>query len=96
MTSAVQPADALAVDAMTRLFAFLDRPPRQVAVGTAEGLKYACNAFHAAKISFANEMARVLRLHGIDTREVMDVFCDDDKPNKQHNNCIDLTGPSRF
>jgi GDP-mannose 6-dehydrogenase len=73
--------DALAVEAMTRLFAFLDRPPRQVAVGTAEGLKYACNAFHAAKISFANEMARVLRLHGIDTREVMDVFCDDDKLN---------------
>jgi GDP-mannose 6-dehydrogenase len=73
--------DAAALDAMTRLFAFLGRPPRHVAVGTAEGLKYACNAFHAAKISFANEMARVLRYHGVDSREVMDVFCEDDKLN---------------
>ena len=23
-------------------------------------------------------------------------FCEDDQPNKQHNNCIDLTGPTRF
>lgn len=73
--------DREALDAMTRLFTFLDQPTRHVAVGTAEGLKYACNAFHAAKISFANEIARVLRHHGIDSREVMDVFCEDDKLN---------------
>ena len=23
-------------------------------------------------------------------------YCDEDKPKKQHNNCIDLTAPSRF
>jgi hypothetical protein len=23
-------------------------------------------------------------------------FCDVEKPNKQHNNCIDLVGPGRF
>jgi len=23
-------------------------------------------------------------------------FCDEDKPNKQHNKCIDLDGPTRF
>jgi hypothetical protein len=23
-------------------------------------------------------------------------FCDDEKPNKQHNNCVDLSGPVRF
>ena len=23
-------------------------------------------------------------------------FCDAEKPNKQHNKCIDLTGPTRF
>lgn len=73
--------EAAVLDALTRLFAFLDRPVRAVALGTAEGLKYACNAFHAAKISFANEMARVLRYQGVDAREVMDVFCDDDKLN---------------
>jgi len=27
----------------------------------------------------------------------MPVFeCDETKPNKQHNNCIDVTGPTRF
>ena len=23
-------------------------------------------------------------------------YCDEDKPNKQHNNCVDLSAPSRF
>jgi hypothetical protein len=23
-------------------------------------------------------------------------ICDEDNPNKRHNNCLDLTGPSRF
>ena len=50
-------------------------------VGTAEALKYACNAFHALKVSFANEMARVLRHLDVDARAVMEVFCDDDRLN---------------
>lgn len=69
------------LEAMTHLFRFLDRPVRAVGLGTAEGLKYACNAFHAAKISFANEMGRVLAPHGVDAREVMEVFCEDTKLN---------------
>ncbi len=48
---------------------------------TAESLKYACNAFHAVKISFANEMGRVLRSVGVDSREVMDIFVQDDRLN---------------
>ncbi len=48
---------------------------------TAESLKYACNAFHAVKISFANEMGRVLRSVGVDAREVMDIFVQDDRLN---------------
>lgn len=67
--------------AMADLFGFLDHPVRAVGVGTAEGLKYACNAFHAAKISFTNEMGRVLSPHGVDVREVMAVFCEDRKLN---------------
>ena len=69
------------LSAMVDLFAFLDQPVRPVSVGTAEGLKYACNAFHATKISFANEMGRVLAPHGVDVREVMEVFCEDRKLN---------------
>lgn len=69
------------LEAMADLFGFLDQPVRAVGVGTAEGLKYACNAFHAAKITFANEMGRVLAPHGVDVREVMKVFCEDTKLN---------------
>jgi GDP-mannose 6-dehydrogenase len=63
------------------LFAFLDRPLRVVAVETAEGLKYACNAFHAAKVSFTNELSRLYRVLGVDARTVMEIFCEDDRLN---------------
>jgi len=50
-------------------------------VRTAEMLKYACNAFHALKISFANEMGRVCQSMGIDTHAVMDLVCSDTRLN---------------
>lgn len=67
--------------ALTELFAFLGQDVHQVSVETAEALKYACNAFHATKVSFANEMGRLLRLHNVDAREVMQIFCEDHKLN---------------
>jgi len=66
---------------LAELFSFVDKEPLFVEVGSAEALKYACNAFHATKITFANEMARLFRTCGIDAREVMEVFCQDDKLN---------------
>jgi GDP-mannose 6-dehydrogenase len=66
---------------VSRLFSFLGLPAHQVAVGTAEALKYACNAFHATKISFANEIARVFRHYDVDAREVMSTFLMDEKLN---------------
>jgi GDP-mannose 6-dehydrogenase len=63
------------------LFAFLEMPVHRVDVGTAEALKYACNAFHATKISFANEVARIFRHYGVDSREVMSIFAMDEKLN---------------
>jgi len=62
---------------LTELLAFLDRPVRVVPSATAESLKYACNAFHATKVSFANEMGRLLRGLGVDAREVMTLLCED-------------------
>jgi GDP-mannose 6-dehydrogenase len=70
-------ADPDVAEAVTRLLAFLDQPVRVVDVRIAEALKYACNAFHATKVSFANEMARLFRLLGVDSREVMSLFCED-------------------
>ena len=74
-------ADDRARAVIEELFAFLDLEVRHVAVATAESLKYACNAFHATKVSFANELARVLRPSGVDSREVMKIFCEDFKLN---------------
>jgi GDP-mannose 6-dehydrogenase len=63
------------------LFGFLDRPFRVVDVRTAEALKYACNAFHATKVSFTNELGRIFRRLGVDSRQVMALFCEDDQLN---------------
>ena len=70
-------SDPGAAQAVADLFSFLDQPVRVVDVRTAEALKYACNAFHATKVSFANEVARLFRLLGVDAREVMALFCED-------------------
>jgi GDP-mannose 6-dehydrogenase len=64
-------------DLLTDMFSFLNREIRLVDVRSAEALKYACNAFHATKVVFANEMARIFRTYGVDSREVMRVFSED-------------------
>lgn len=69
--------DAHVRQAVTEMFGFLDQEIHHVDVRSAEALKYACNAFHATKVSFANEMARIFRALGIDSRRVMEIFCED-------------------
>ena len=69
--------DHRVADTVTSLLSFLDEPVRVVDVRVAEALKYACNAFHATKVSFANEVSRLFRLLGVDSRQVMSLFCED-------------------
>jgi GDP-mannose 6-dehydrogenase len=74
-------ADPRVGSALTELFGFLGTEVQVVDLRTAEALKYACNAFHATKVSFANEMGRIFRFYGVDSREVMKLFCQDTSLN---------------
>lgn len=47
----------------------------------AEMVKYVCNAFHALKVAFANEVGTLCNYLSVDAAEVMDIFCADDKLN---------------
>ncbi len=48
---------------------------------TASLVKYACNAFHAVKVAFANEVGSLARAFGADGHGVMDLVCRDTKLN---------------
>jgi GDP-mannose 6-dehydrogenase len=72
---------AAAADAVRELFGFLDCAVHVVETRAAESVKYASNAFHALKVSFANELARLYRMLGVDSRQVMEVFVDDRQLN---------------
>ena len=64
-----------------RLYSNIEAPLYVTRIRAAEMVKYACNCFHAVKVSFANEIGNVCKSLGIDSHEVMDVFCQDTKLN---------------
>ena len=53
----------------------------KTSVRSAEMMKYCCNNFHALKITFANETARLCAALGVDPFEVMDLVCQDTQLN---------------
>ena len=69
------------VDALRRLFGHLPCEFHHTSVRAAEMVKYCCNNFHALKITFANETARVCEALGVDPFEVMDLVCKDRQLN---------------
>lgn len=52
-----------------------------VPIAVAEAAKYVNNAWHALKISFANEVGNISKAFGVDGREVMEILCSDHRLN---------------
>jgi len=63
------------------LYQNVNAPIFVMGVGAAAMVKYACNCFHALKVSFGNEIGNICKALSIDSHEVMDVFCQDTKLN---------------
>jgi GDP-mannose 6-dehydrogenase len=73
--------DEKVAEVVQGLYSMLDAPLRIIPIREAEMIKYACNAFHALKVTFANEIGSVCKAAGIDSHKVMEIFCLDTKLN---------------
>ena len=70
-----------AAEPLAALYEPIDAPLYITEIKAAEMVKYACNAFHGLKVSFANEIGNVCKELGIDSHRVMEVFAADTKLN---------------
>jgi GDP-mannose 6-dehydrogenase len=68
-------------DLVFRLYSGLPGPMIHTSIAAAEMLKYVDNAFHALKVTFANEVGQLCRHLDIDSHEVMNIFSQDTKLN---------------
>ena len=68
-------------DAVAELYSCVDAPQQRTTIEAAESIKFACNAFHAMKVTFANEIGQFCKMHDIDARRVMQIVCSDHSLN---------------
>lgn len=72
---------AYPLERLKELFGHLPCKFLDTSVRSAEMMKYCCNNFHALKITFANETARLCEALGVNPFEVMDLVCQDTQLN---------------
>ncbi len=73
--------DGRASELVCDLFSMLDAEIIITSTNIAEMVKYVSNAFHALKVTFANEVGNICKAQDIDSHKVMDIFCKDTKLN---------------
>ena len=74
-------SDEMGARTVSQLYEGVDAPLEIVPIRVAETIKYACNSFHALKVAFANEMGNLCKSLGVDSWQVMEIFCKDHKLN---------------
>ena len=73
--------DPLQANPIADVYSFLKAPSYKIPIAAAEMIKYSCNAFHALKIAFANEIGTICTSLGLDPQIVADVFKSDTRLN---------------
>jgi len=68
---------ATPITRLRELFGHLPCEFLATSIRAAEMVKYCCNNFHALKITFANEVARLCEALGVDPFQVMELVCRD-------------------
>ncbi len=68
-------------EALCALYNSIEAPLIVTTMEAAEMVKYVDNTWHAVKVAFGNEVGRVAQVLGIDSHEVMNIFCQDKKLN---------------
>ena len=74
-------SDERAATLVASLYEGIEAPTFITTIGVASMVKYADNAFHAVKVTFGNEIGRFCKHFGVDSHEVMRIFCEDRKLN---------------
>ena len=66
---------------LRELYAWAPGKVFQTSFRSAEMVKYVCNAWHAVKVSFANEVGSMAKELGVDAEAVIEIFCADTRLN---------------
>jgi GDP-mannose 6-dehydrogenase len=73
--------DLRAAEAVAELYGRVNAPVFFTDIKTACLVKYVCNAFHALKVVFANEIGQLGEQLNVDARQLMEIVCSDTKLN---------------
>ena len=68
-------------EVLCELYSGIDAAMIRTSIRVAEMVKYCDNAFHALKVSFANEIGNLCKKMMVDSHDVMAIFCEDRKLN---------------